>query len=140
MDSSDESETLQENTFPISNSKPVKRPYHHIRYKPLRKTLHLIRHESLKARNRPLLLEKYSTSMPRSDLSDLDSSRPDNLSEDVLSNFESEYDNMGTNGSRLNKSRRKNHSQIITDGDDDEDNDESDDETTFRTTVNRCYF
>ncbi len=68
--------------------------------------------------------------MPRSDLSDLESSRPDNLSESVLSNLESEYDNMYSNKPTTIRS----NSQIITD-----DND-SDEETTLATTINRCYF
>jgi hypothetical protein len=94
----------------------------------------------LKHRNRPLVFENNylkkplkqtdSTSMPRSDLSDLESSRPDNLSESVLSNLESEYDNMYSNKPTTIRS----NSQIITD-----DND-SDEETTLATTINRCYF
>jgi len=140
----DESDTIHENTFPILNSKSNKRSHNHIRYKPLRKTSHLIRHESLKCRNRPLLfennqLQKYpqrtdSTSMPRSDISDLESSRPENLSESVLSNLGSEYDNMHAHGSNSKKTipPKKNNSQILTD--------ESDDETTLATTINRCYF
>jgi hypothetical protein len=142
----DESDTIHENTFPILNTKSTKRPYHHIRYKPLRKTTHLIRHESLKHRNRPLLFENNyskklpqqtdSTSMPRSDLSDVESLRPDNLSESVLSNLESEYDNMHANDLNSNRTTTtiRSNSQIITDADD------SDDETTLATTINRCYF
>ena len=74
--------------------------------------------------------------MPRSDLSDLESSRPDNLSESVVSNLESEYDNMGGNSSNPHKMTtvaNRSSSQIITD-------EESDDETTMATTINRCYF
>lgn len=132
------------------NTKSTKRPYNHIRYKPLRKSsAQLIRHESLKYRNRPLLFENNhlkkkfskrndSTSMPRSDISDMESSRPDNLSEGVLSNLESEYDNMYAHGlNSVKKTTVRNSSQIITDDDDDE---ESDDETTLATTINRCYF
>jgi len=99
----------------------------------------------LKCRNRPLVFENNylkkppkqtdSTSMPRSDLSDLESSRPDNLSESVLSNLESEYDNMYGHGFNSNKPTTiRSNSQIITD-----DND-SDEETTLATTINRCYF
>lgn len=140
----DESDTIHENTFPILNPKPKKRSYNHIRYKPLQKTSHLIRHESLKYRNRPLLfennqLQKYSqrtdsTSMPRSDISDLESSRPENLSQSVLSNLGSEYDNMYANSSNSKKTipTKKSNSQILSD--------ESDDDTTLATTINRCYF
>lgn len=146
-DDDDESDTIQENTYPILSTKSTKRPYNHIRYKPLKKSTQLIRHESLKYRNRPFLyennhLKKFSkrtdsTSMPRSDISDMESSRPDNLSEGVLSNLESEYDNMYAHGlNSMKKSTTKNTSQIITDGDDDE----SDEETTLATTINRCYF
>lgn len=66
----DESDTVSENTFTVltnqtnPQSKSIssnKRSYNHVRYKPLRKnstqTSHLIRHESLKHRNRPLLFE-----------------------------------------------------------------------------------
>jgi len=99
----------------------------------------------LKHRNRPLVFENNylkkplkqtdSTSMPRSDLSDFESSRPDNLSESVLSNLESEYDNMHGHGFNSNKPTTiRSNSQIITD-----DND-SDEETTLATTINRCYF
>jgi len=63
--------------------------------------------------------------MPHSDISDIDSSRPDHLSESVLSNLESEYDNMHTHGLKTN-------SQIITD-------DDSEDETTLATTINRYF-
>jgi hypothetical protein len=140
----DESDTLQDNTFPILNTKSTKRPYNHIRYKPLRKPSHLIRHESLKYQNRPLLLDNNhskklpqrtdSTSMPRSDISDVESSRPDNLSESVLSNLESEYDNMHAHGLNSNRiTAIRSNSQIITD-------DDSEDETTLATTINRCYF
>jgi hypothetical protein len=75
--------------------------------------------------------------MPRSDISDMESSRPDNLSESVLSNLESEYDNMYAHDLNSNKTKTtiRSNSQIITDEDD-----ESDDETTLATTINRCYF
>ena len=71
-----------------------------------------------------------SSSMPRSDLSDISSSRPDNLSESVISNLESEYDNIYTQPTTTMMS----NSQILTD---------DDDETTLATTItttNRCYF
>jgi hypothetical protein len=69
--------------------------------------------------------------MPRSDISDMESSRPDNLSESVL------YDNMYAHDLNSNKTKTtiRSNSQIITDEDD-----ESDDETTLATTINRCYF
>jgi len=166
----DESDTVSENTFTAltNQSKSMssnKRPYNHIRYKPLRKnvnqTSHLIRHESLKYRNRPLLLENNSplnqtffnyqtnhikklphrtdsSSMPRSDLSDISSSRPDNLSESIISNLESEYDNIYSQPINLNTTTTiMSNSQILSDDDDD------DDETTLATTItttNRCYF
>jgi hypothetical protein len=141
----DESETTHENTYPIMNTKSTKRPYHHVRYKPLRKNTQLIRHESLKHRNRPLSFEnnhlkKYSkrtnsSSVARSNLSDISSSRPDNLSEGVLSNLESEYDNMCPQDLNSNRTTTIiSNSQIITDESD------SDEETTLPTTVNRCYF
>ncbi|UJR20868.1 hypothetical protein I4U23_023977 [Adineta vaga] len=148
-DSTDnESDTLHENTFPILNSKSKKRPYHHIRYKTLRKTSQLVRHESLNDRNRPLQNDSIvpkkkfpkrtdSSSIPASDQSDIASSRPDYLSEGVLSNMESEYDNMyaqSSHGSHQS-AKIKSNSQIITDQDD-----ESEDETTMATTINRCYF
>ena len=165
----DESDTMSENTFTAltnqSNSlSPTKRPYNHVRYKPLRKnanqTSHLIRHESLKYRNRPLSFENNSqsnktflnyqsnqmkklprrtdsSSMPRSDLSDISSSRPDNLSESVLSNLESEYDNIYTQPINANPTATiMSNSQILSEEDDD-------DETTLATTIttmNRCYF
>lgn len=158
----DDSDTVSEHTFTVltnqskSNSSN-KRPYNHVRYKPLRKNLNLIRHESLKYRNRPLIFEnnsqfKYqsnqlknfprrtdSSSMPRSDLSDISSSRPDNLSESVISNLESEYDNIYTQPINSNTTTTiMSNSQILTDDDDD------DDETTLATTItattNRCYF
>ncbi|CAF3629301.1 unnamed protein product [Rotaria sordida] len=170
----DESDTVSEHTFTAltnqSNlqSKSVssnKRPYNHVRYKPLRKnstqTSNLIRHESLKYRNRPLSYENNSqlnktpynyqsnpikklphrtdsSSMPRSDLSDISSSRPDNLSESVISHLESEYDNIYTQP--INSTTPitiMNNSQILSDNEDD------DDETTLATTIttnNRCYF
>jgi hypothetical protein len=167
----DESDTVSENTFTVltnqSNpqSKSVssnKRSYNQVRYKPLRKnstqTAHLIRHESLKHRNRPLLFEDNpqlnktfynyrlhhvkkiphrtdSSSMPRSDLSDVSSSRPDNLSESVMSNLESEYDNIYTQPKNSNTTTIMTNSQILSDNDDDE--------TTLATTIiaaNRCYF
>ncbi|CAF1592457.1 unnamed protein product [Adineta ricciae] len=147
-DSTDnESDTLHENTFPILNTKSKKRPYHHIRYKTLRKANQLVRHESLNDRNRPLQYENNnpkrklpkrtdSSSIPASDQSDIASSRPDYLSEGVLSNLESEYDNMYTQTRHASKSdNNRNNSQIITDQDD-----ESEDETTMATTINRCYF
>ncbi|CAF4994694.1 unnamed protein product, partial [Rotaria sp. Silwood1] len=128
----DESDTVSEHTFTaLTNQSSLqskstssnKRPYNHVRYKPLRKNStqasNLIRHESLKYRNRPLSFENNpqlnktvynyqsnsikrpphrtdSSSMPRSDLSDISSSRPDNLSESIISNLESEYDNIYT--------------------------------------------
>ncbi|CAF0743350.1 unnamed protein product [Adineta steineri] len=172
----DESDTVSENTFTaLTNqshpqSKPFlanKRSYNHVRYKPLRKnsanTSHLIRHESLKHRNRPLLYEHTShlnkafynyqanhikklprrtdsSSMPRSDLSDISSSRPDNLSESVISNLESEYDNIYTQPINSNTTTTMSNSQILSDDDDDE--------TTLATTIaaataaspHRCYF
>lgn len=169
----DESDTVSENTFPSAltnqskSHSPNKRPYNHVRYKPLRRnanqTAHLIRHESLKYRNRPLSIENNSqinqtylnyssnqmkklprrtdsSSMPRSDLSDISSSRPDNLSESVMSNLESEYDNIYTQPSNINTTATTttimNNSQILSEDDDD-------DETTLATTIttmNRCYF
>jgi hypothetical protein len=165
----DESDTVSENTFTAlpNQSKSIssnKRPYNHIRYKQLRKnsnqTSHLIRHESLKYRNRPLLFQNNSqfnktfsnyqtnhikkpphrvdsSSMPRSDLSDISSSRPDNLSESVISNLESEYDNIYTQPITSNTTTTMmSNSQILSDDDDD-------DETTLATTIttaNRCYF
>jgi hypothetical protein len=164
----DESDTVSENTFTVlaNQTKPVtsnKRPYNHVRYKPLRKnssqTAHLVRHESLKYRNRPLLFENNSqlkktfsnyqtnhikklphrtdsSSMPRSDLSDISSSRPDNLSESVMSNLESEYDNIYTQPINSNTTTTiMSNSQILSD--------DNDDETTLATTIttaNRCYF
>ena len=170
----DESDTVHENTFSarsnqsnaLSKSASVgKRPYNHARYKGIRKPnnsqSHLIRHESLKYRNRPLSCEHqsslskpiqpYSTnhlvkhpkrtdssSMPRSDLSDMSSSRPDNLSESVISNLESEYDNIYTQSNNPNKlTTLMSNSQILSDDDDD-------DETTLATTITaatktRCY-
>jgi Ca2+-binding EF-hand superfamily protein len=75
--------------------------------------------------------------MPRSDLSDISSSRPDNLSESVISNLESEYDNIYTQPINLNTTTTiMSNSQILSD-------DEDDDETTLATTIttaNRCYF
>jgi hypothetical protein len=187
-DSTDEeSTTIDEHTFsnrtnqlnaPVSRSLSVtKRPYNHVRYKPLRKTStntsHLIRHESLKYRNRPLLFDQSqssakisprytsnhfkrypqrtdSSSMPRSDVSDISSSRPDNLSESVISNLESEYDNIYTEPINSNTAITiMSNSQILSDDDkdvdDDDDDDDDDDETTLATTIttttkNRCYF
>lgn len=168
----DESDTVSENTFTAAltnQSKsltPNKRPYNHVRYKPLRRhanqTAHLIRHQSLKHRNRPLSIENNSqinhtflnyqsnqmkklpqrtdsSSMPRSDLSDISSSRPDNLSESVMSNLESEYDNIYTQPKNNNNTTTTimSNSQILSDDEDD------DDETTLATTIttmNRCYF
>jgi hypothetical protein len=156
----DESDTISENTFTAltNQSKPIsstKRPYNHVRYKPLRKnSSHLIRHESLKYRNKPLIfdnnphlsktLHNYqsnhikklphrtdSSSMPRSDFSDISSSRPDNLSESVISNLESEYDNIYPQPTTTIMS----NSQILSDDDDDD--------TTLTTTIastRRCYF
>jgi hypothetical protein len=140
----DESDTLHENTFPILSTKSKKRPYHHIRYKSLRKTTHLVRHESLNDRNRTFTVEDNqktkvpkrtdSSSIPTSDQSDISSTRPDHLSEGVLSNHESEYDNMYTQNLNSNKTTKlMNNSQILTDN-------ESDDETTLATTINRRYF
>jgi len=161
----DESDTVSENTFTAltNQSKSLssnKRSYNHVRYKPLRKNLNLIRHESLKYRNKPLLYENNSqvnktflnyqlnhnqklpyrtdsSSMPRSDLSDISSSRPDNLSESVISNLESEYDNIYTQPINSNTTATiMSNSQILSDDDDD-------DETTLATTIaaaNRCYF
>lgn len=119
----------------------------------MKKNSNLIRHESLKNRNRPLLYENLhaqtknsmkpithrtdSASMPRSDLSDMSSSRPDNLSESVISNLESEYDNIYTQSSQGNlPTTTMTNSQILSDDDDD-------DETTLATTITtkaRCYF
>jgi hypothetical protein len=76
--------------------------------------------------------------MPRSDLSDISSSRPDNLSESVMSNLESEYDNIYTQPMNSNGTTTiMSNSQILSDDDDDE--------TTLATTIttttaNRCYF
>lgn len=177
-DSTDEeSDTVSENTFtPLtnqskSNSTNPKRPYNHVRYRPLRKngnqttTSHLVRHESLKHRNRPLSYEHMnapisqtllnypkisnkkvphrtdSASMPRSDLSDISSSRPDNLSESVISNLESEYDNIFTQSNHPNlPTTMMSNSQILSD---EEEDDDDDDETTLATTIttkSRCYF
>jgi hypothetical protein len=167
----DESDTVSENTFTaLTNQSKSKRPYNHVRYKPLRKnsnqTSHLIRHESLKYRNRPLLLENNSklnktffnyqlnhikklphrtdsSSMPRSDVSDISSSRPDNLSESVMSNLESEYDNIYTQPITSNTTTTiMSNSQILSDDDDDDDDDETTLATTITTTTtaNRCYF
>jgi hypothetical protein len=167
----DESDTVSENTFTIltnqsnSQSKSIssnKRSYNHVRYKPLRKnsaqTSHLIRHESLKHRNRPLLFDDNpqlnkafynyrlhhvkkipqrtdSSSMPRSDLSDISSSRPDNLSESVISNLESEYDNIYTTQPKnSNTTTIMSNSQILSD------DDENTLATTIATPANRCYF
>jgi hypothetical protein len=174
----DESDTISENTFttrtnqsnPLSKSASGgKRAHTHVRYKPMRKSSanasHLIRHESLKYRNRPLVfdthsslgkafhpyqsnhLKKYphrtdSSSMPRSDLSDISSSRPDNLSESVISNLESEYDNIYTEPINSKTTvPMMSTSQILSEDDDDDD----DDETTLATTVTAptkslCYF
>lgn len=80
--------------------------------------------------------------MPRSDLSDISSSRPDNLSESVISNLESEYDNIYTEPINSKSTvPMMSTSQILSDDDDDDD----DDETTMATTViaptkSRCYF
>jgi len=172
----DESDTVSENTFTVLTNKPnqqqadgtvpsIKRPYNHVRYKPLRKTsnaatVHLVRHESLKNRNKPLLFSQTSklnhyrpsihnnnnnslpkgtkttrtdtSSMPRSDLSDISSSRPDNLSESVISNLESEYDNIYTQPITANNTTTTimSNSQILSDDDDD-------DEPTI---TSRCYF
>ena len=167
----DESDTISENTFtvktnpsnaPAKSTSITKRPYNHVRYKPLRRnstnTSHLVRHESLKSRNRPLIFDNDaqldkafrtyqsnnlkkcprrtdSSSMPRSDASDVSSSRPDNLSESVLSNLESEYDNIYTEPVSSHAARTiMSNSQILSD---------DDDETTLATTVttkSRCYF
>ena len=156
----DESDTISENTF-TTRTNPInpvsRRPYNHVRYKPLRRSStnasHLVRHESLKYRNRPLLLDKNpnfpkpgqsypsnalksyprradSSSMPRSDLSDMSSSRPDNLSESVISNLESEYDNIYTQTHSGDAPVTiMSNSQILSDDDDD------DDETTLATTI-----
>jgi hypothetical protein len=73
--------------------------------------------------------------MAHSNLSDISSSRPDNLSESVLSQLGSEYDNMCTQGLNSNRTTTIiSNSQIITDESD------SDEETTLATTINRCYF
>ena len=165
----DDSDTISENTFitltnrsnlQVKSTTSNKRSYNHVRYKPLRKnstqTSNLIRHESLKHRNRPLLYENNSqlnktmynyqsnsikkcphrtdsASMPRSDLSDLSSSRPDNLSESIISNLESEYDNIYTQPIHSNTTiTLMSNSQILSD-------DEDDDETTLATTKDRCY-
>ena len=78
--------------------------------------------------------------MPRSDLSDISSSRPDNLSESVISNLESEYDNIYTQTHHGNTPVTiMSNSQILSDDDDD------DDETTLATTITaiakkQCYF
>ena len=141
-----------ENTFPILASKSnahsasIRRPFHHRRYKPLGKTLtsglHLIRHESLKHRSRPLLNEQTprrklsrrtnSSSMPRSDLSEQSLTRPDNRSESALSNLESEYDNMHTHALSTRKMAAPLcHSQILTD---------EEDETTSASKRSHCYF
>ena len=133
----DESDTVEEKTYPIFNNKSTKRSFNHVRSKPLGKNSHLIRHQSLKCQNRPLLFEKRpprtdSTSMPRSEISsDLQSSRPDNLSSSALSNLGSEYDNMGENDT-TSKQTIQSHSLVRTD--------ESDDETTLAATIDRCYF
>ena len=93
-----------ERTYPIINQKKF-----------LKRPSHLIRHQSLKHQNRPLLFDNShprkssrrtdSTSMPRSEISsDRQSSRPDNLS-----NLGSEYDNIS-------------------------------DEPTLTSTTNRCFF
>ena len=137
----DELNQVHDNRYPISNTKSLKRPSNHIRHRLLRKNSYLIRHESLKHKNQPLLFEKHylrnllkrtdSSSMPHSDLSDISSSRPDNLSESVLSNLESEYDNMCTKDS--NTTTILKNSQIITD-------DDSDDPTTFATIIDRRHY
>ncbi|CAF2409886.1 unnamed protein product [Rotaria sp. Silwood2] len=141
----DESDTIQDNTYPILNTKSTKHSHNHIRYKPIRKTSNLIRHESLKHRNKPLsfennLLKKLpkrtdSSSIPHSDFSDMSSLRLDNISQSILSHIESDYDNMCTEGLNSNPTTTTiiNNSQIITD-------DESDDQTTLATTINRHYF
>ncbi|CAF0815708.1 unnamed protein product [Rotaria sordida] len=142
----DESDTIQDHTYPILNTKSTKYSHNHIRYKPIRKNSNLIRHESLKHRNRPLsfennLLKKFSkrtdsSSIPHSDLSDISSVQLDNLSQSILSNIESDYDNMYTeclNSNPTTTTTIMNNSQIITD-------DDSDDQTTLTTTINRHYF
>ena len=127
--SEDELEIIHDQTYPIvSQKKFIKRPSH------------LNRHQSLKNQNRPLLFDNThrrqrksfsrrtdSTSMPRSELSsDLQSSRPENLSESLLSNLGSEYDNMSA----------QDPSNLKANSDDD------DDEPTLTSTTNhpRCYF
>lgn len=174
----DESDTASENKFAALKSQPhsqskvrpsTKRAYEHVRYKSLRKnpaqTSHLIRHESLKHRNRPLLFDHTaqlsralgknhgrhvkkparrvdSSSMPRSDLSDISSSRADNLSESVISNLESEYDNIYAQPTNAHTSATiMTNSQLLSD---DEEEDDDDDETTLAAAVassaTRCYF
>ena len=136
----DESDTVRESTYPISNSKSTKRSTNYKRYRSMRRNTNLVRHESLKFRNRPLGLDKNSlamlkkrtdsSSIPHSDLSDLSSSRPDHLSESILSNHGSEYDNMYTQDLNFNRIPAKNNSQILTD-------DDSDDQTTLATAIYR---
>jgi len=78
--------------------------------------------------------------MPRSDVSDISSSRPDNLSESVVSNLESEYDNIYTQPITSNTTTTvMSNSQILSD-DDDDDDDETTLATTITTAANRCYF
>ncbi|CAF3406360.1 unnamed protein product [Rotaria sp. Silwood1] len=142
----DESDTIQDNTYPILHTKSTKHSHNHIRYKSVRKTSNLIRHESLKHRNIPLSFENNflkqlpkrrtdSSSIPHSDLSDISSLQLDNISQSILSNIESDYDNMCTEGVNSNPTTTTiiMNSQIITD-------DESDDQTTLATTINRHYF
>lgn len=161
ISSDDESDTVSENTFTNGTNqiKSNKRPYNHVRYKPLRKNSSLIRHESLKYRNKPLLLDNNShykfqsnnlkklphrtdsSSMPRSDASDISSSRPDNLSESVISNLESEYDNIYTQPINSNTTTTiMSNSQILSDENDDDDDDDTTLATTITTAANRCYF
>lgn len=144
MSTDEESDKMQDNTYPILKTKPTRHSNNHIRYKHVRKNAQLIRHESLKHRNKPISFDNNnlkvipkrndSSSIPHSDHSDVSSSRPDNLSEGVLSNFESDYDNMGTQDLHSNPTTSIiQNSEIITEDDD------SDDQTTLATAINRRF-
>ncbi|CAM4945364.1 unnamed protein product [Rotaria socialis] len=141
----DDSDKIQDNTYPILKTKSTKQSCNYTRYKQIRKNEQLIRHESLKHRNKPLSFENNnakklskradSSSLPHSDLSDVSSSRPDNLSKGILSSFESDYDNMGTEELNSNPTTTTimNNSEMVTEDDD------SDDQTTLATAINRRY-
>ena len=131
----DESDTMQETRLTnVAVLPSTRRPVRHVRCQ----SSDLVRHESLKHRNRPLLHDRKqvcprtaSSSIPRSDLSGQSLSRPNHPSEEVLSNPGSEYDNMRTDRASSKRTTRVNcrYSQISTDEDDEDE-----------TSVNRYYF